>query len=295
MMWRSRRSLAATAFDIGNYGLIIILSLAFVYPFWYLLMLSFTAPEYVDKLGLRLWAEGFNLLSYKQVFRSDVIFTAFYNTLFRTFFGVALTVLVTMCAAYALSRRDLPYRNAITLFFLFTMFFSGGLIPTYLLMRSYGLIGSLWVLVLPTMANAWYIILSRNFLMSFPKELEDSALMDGANPIQVAFRIIFPLSMPIVAVIALWSGVHHWNAWFDAMIYMREKDSFVLQLLVQKIFLQERLDPANTGEFIQVTGDVTGQSVKAATIIVSITPILVLYPFLQKYFVKGVMIGSLKG
>ncbi|WP_135556157.1 carbohydrate ABC transporter permease [Paenibacillus cymbidii] len=290
-----RKSPAGKLFDVFNVLLMIVLSILFVYPFWNLLMLSVTGPAYVNRLGLRLWPEGFNLSAYGQVLRSDILYSAFGNTLFRTSFGVTLTVAVTMLAAFALSRRDLPLRGAITLFLLFTMFFSGGLIPTYLTMKSYGLIGSLWVLVLPGLANAWYIILARNFLMGFPRELEESALIDGANPVQTAFRIIFPLSMPIIAVIALWSGVAHWNAWFDAMIYLREKNSFVLQLLVQKLFLQERIDPTNTGSYIDMTEQVTSQSIKAATIVIAVAPIIAFYPFLQKYFVKGIMIGSLKG
>lgn len=290
-----RRSFASKSFDYFNYGLMIVLSLLFLYPFWNLLMLSLTAPAYVDKLGLRLWAEGMNIMSYKQLFSSDIIYIAYGNTILRTVVGASLTVLVTMSAAYSLARKDLPYRNLITLFILFTIFFSGGLIPTYLNIKNLGLLNSIWALILPTLANAWYIILARNFLMGFPKELEESALMDGANPIQVAFRIIFPLSMPIIAVIALWSGVAHWNAWFDAMIYLREKNDFVLQLLVQKIFQQDKIDTTSAGTYIQITSEVTNQSVKAATIIAAVTPIVVVYPFLQKYFAKGVMIGSLKG
>lgn len=291
----NRGGLAGKTFDYLNYGLMIVLSLLFLYPFWNLLMLSMTAPAFVDKLGLRLWADGINLQSYKQLFGSDIIYIAYKNTIIRTVLGAGLTVLVTMCAAFPLSRRDLPYRSAITLFIVFTIFFSGGLIPTYLNIKKLGLLGSMWSLILPTLANAWYIILARNFLMGFPKELEESALIDGANPIQVAFRIIFPLSMPIIAVIALWSGVSHWNAWFDAMIYLREKSDFVLQLLVQKIFQQDKIDTTSTGTYIQVTTEVTNQSIKAATIIAAITPIVIVYPFLQKYFAKGVMVGSLKG
>ncbi|MFK7691903.1 carbohydrate ABC transporter permease [Paenibacillus sp. HJGM_3] len=289
------KSLLSRSFDWFNIGLMVVLSLLFLYPFWNLIMLSMTAPAYVDKLGLRLWADGINLASYKQLFSSDIIYIAYRNTILRTVLGAGLTVIVTMCAAYSLSRRDLPFRNAITLFMLFTIVFNGGLIPTYLNIRHLGLLNSMWALILPTLANAWYIILARNFLMGFPKELEDSALIDGANPVQVAFRIIFPLSMPIIAVIALWSGVSHWNAWFDAMIYLREKSDFVLQLLVQKIFQQDRIDTTSTGIYIQITTEVTNQSVKAATIIAAITPIIAVYPFLQKYFAKGVMIGSLKG
>jgi len=290
-----RKTMAAQAFDVFNIAFMLVLALLFLYPFWNLLMLSMTAPAYVDKLGLRMWAEGMNLATYKQLFASDVIYVAYKNTIIRTVLGAGLTVVVTMCAAYGLSRRDLPLRGVITLFMLFTIFFSGGLIPTFLNIRKLGLLGSMWSLILPTLANAWYIILARNFLMGFPKELEESALIDGANPVQTAFRIIFPLSAPIIAVIALWSGVAHWNAWFDAMIYLREKNDFVVQLLVQKIFQQDKIDPSSTGTYIQITPEVTNQSVKAATIIAAIVPIVIVYPFLQKYFAKGVMVGSLKG
>ncbi|WP_135556165.1 carbohydrate ABC transporter permease [Paenibacillus cymbidii] len=290
-----RKTMAGQAFDVFNIAFMLVLALLFLYPFWNLLMLSMTAPAYVDKLGLRMWAEGMNLATYKQLFASDVIYVAYKNTIIRTVLGAGLTVVVTMCAAYGLSRRDLPLRGVITLFMLFTIFFSGGLIPTFLNIRKLGLLGSMWSLILPTLANAWYIILARNFLMGFPKELEESALIDGANPVQTAFRIIFPLSAPIIAVIALWSGVAHWNAWFDAMIYLREKNDFVVQLLVQKIFQQDKIDPSSTGTYIQITPEVTNQSVKAATIIAAIVPIVIVYPFLQKYFAKGVMVGSLKG
>ncbi|WNQ13270.1 carbohydrate ABC transporter permease [Paenibacillus aurantius] len=292
---QNHRRLADKLFDIGNYTFMIGLSLLFLYPFWDLLMLSLTAPAYVDRLGLRFWAHGFNLDSYRQVFRSDIISYAYANTVFRTVVGAGLTVLVTLGAAFALSQRKLPLRNTITLYILLTMFFQGGLIPSYLNMKSLGLIGSKWSLILPSLANAWYIILARNFLMTFPKELEESAIVDGANPLQVAYRILLPLSMPIVAVIALWSAVSHWNAWFDAMIYLRDKHDYVLQLLVQKILQQDRIDPTNTGTYIQITSQVTSQTIKAATIIAATLPIILVYPFLQKYFVKGVMVGSLKG
>lgn len=291
----SRKSMPDFVFDICNYTLMIVLSFLFLYPFWDLLMLSFTGPAHVNELGFRFWAKDFNLHSYKQVFLNDLVLNAYGNTIFRTVVGAGLTVLVTFGAAYALAQRSLPYRNAITIFILVTIFFNGGLIPTFLNIKMLGLIGSLWALILPTLWNAWYIILARNFLMTFPKELEESALIDGANPVQVAFRIIFPLSMPIIAVIGLWSAVGHWNSWFDAMIYLREKNDYVLQLLVQKIFQQERMDHSATGILIPITSEVTNQTVKAATIVASILPIILVYPFLQKYFVKGVMVGSLKG
>lgn len=280
-------------FDFANYTLMVILSVLFLYPFWDLIMLSFTSPAYADSLGFRFYPQGFTWSAYETLFQNDLIYIASRNTLIRTVLGTALTLFVTFFAAYALTKKDLPLRNTITLYIVFTLFFYGGLIPSYLNMKNLGLIDTLWVLTLPFAANAWYIVLARNFLSSFPKELEESAEMDGANPFQAALRIILPLSMPIIAVVALWSAVYHWNAWFDALVYTRDKDNYVLQLLVYKIMIQQQ----ETGnmQMIKLTLETTPQTIKAATIVISIAPILVAYPFVQKYFVKGIMVGSLKG
>lgn len=287
------KSFGDKLFDIGNYTLMTILSALFLYPFWDLIMLSFTSPAFADSLGFRFYPQGFTFDSYHALFQNDLIYTSFVNTLIRTAGGTTLALFVTFFAAYALTKRDLPLRNVITLYIVFTLFFYGGLIPNYLNMKNLGLLDSLWVLILPHAANAWYIVLTRNFLAAFPKELEESAEMDGANPFQVALRIILPLSMPIIAVIALWSAVYHWNAWFDALVYTRIKENFVLQLLVYKIMIQQQ-EQGNL-QMIKITNLTTPQTLKAATIVVSIAPILAAYPFVQKYFVKGIMVGSLKG
>jgi putative aldouronate transport system permease protein len=179
---------------------------------------------------------------------------------------------------------------------LFTMFFGGGLIPSYLLMKNLNLLDSLWALILPSATSAWNLIIARNFISSLPESLEEAAYVDGAHPLTVIFKIMLPLSMPIIAVLALWSAVGHWNAWFDAMIYVRDRDKMVLQLILRQIIISNSNEMVGSGNLLNVTtAETTPETVKAATIIVTIAPIIFAYPFLQKYFVKGIMVGAIKG
>ena len=289
------RSIGERIFDAFNIVFLLALSVLFIYPFWDLIVLSFTSPKYSDVLGLRLYPQEFTFAAYEALFNDNLMYTAYLNTIMRTVAGTFLILFTTFFAACALAKRSLPLRNLITLLILLTLFFNGGLIPTYLNIRNLGLMDTLWALILPGMANAWYIILMRNFLMSIPAELEESGMIDGANPLQIAVRIILPLSKPIIAVAGLWGAVHHWNSWFDAMIYTRSQENYVLQYLVQRIMMQEQMTSAGAGSLIEFTSATTSQSLKAATIVASILPIIFVYPFVQKYFVKGIMIGSLKG
>lgn len=204
--------------------LLIFLTFCFLYPFWHTLVLSFSTPEYASQLGLKLFPMHATLDSYRVVFQTSSIYAGFYNTLFRTVVGTALNVFVTFCAAYALTRESLPYRRTIMVGIVITMFFSGGLIPTFLVMKSYGLVGSIFALILPMATSAWNIIIARNYIAGINKELEEAAQIDGAHPLKIAFLVMFPLSAPIIAVITIWTAVAHWNAWFDAMIYLNELD-----------------------------------------------------------------------
>lgn len=296
MVIRYNKSKLDLAFDISNYVLMVILAFLFIYPFWDTIILSLSTPENATKLGLRFYTWPVILRSYGEVFSSKIIYLGYANTIFRTVIGTILTVFVSYCAAYALSKHDLPFRNLITLLVLFTMFFSGGLIATYLNIRWLGLMDTRWALILPSLTGAWYLIIARNFIMSLPKELEDAAMVDGCHPIKMVFYIMLPLSKPILAVLALWTAVMHWNSWFDALIYIRNQNKIVLQLALYRILQEQSEAEMNLMIQIGATGETTTlQTVKAATIIVTIGPILLLYPFLQKYFVKGIMIGSLKG
>jgi putative aldouronate transport system permease protein len=183
----------------------------------------------------------------------------------------------------------------ILLFITFTMFFSGGLIPSYLNMRNLNLINSRWALILPGLTSAWNLIVARNFIASLPDSLEEAAFVDGAHPLTVVFTIMLPISMPIIAVLALWTAVGHWNAWFDANIYVRDPNKMVLQLTLRRILVEGSLDVMGGDVLNASSATTTPETVKAATIIVSIVPIILFYPFLQKHFVKGVMVGSIKG
>ena len=289
-------SVSGRIFDLGNTLLLFLISVTILYPFWNLFLRSFSTMEEVSALGLHLWIDHFTLSSWRFVFLDNDLLVAYANTLHRAFFGTTLTLLVTFTAAYALSKRDLPGRSFLTVCFVLTMFFSGGLIPTYLLIRSLGLMNTRWVLILPIAMNVYYIIVARNFLMTIDQAMEDSAIIDGAGYWTILVRIIVPLSKPVLVTIGLWAAVEHWNAWFDAMIYIDDNNKQVLQLLIRdmlKVLDFAELDEA--GDVLGLTEPVPVQSVQAVTILLTIGPIVVVYPFIQKYFIKGIMLGAIKG
>ena len=283
-------------FDILNYSFLLLFCLTILYPFWSLFLQAFSSVEEVSSLGLHIWIKRWTVNSWRFVFNNNQIGVAYLNTLHRVFFGTLTTLLVTFTASYALSKRELPGRRFLTICFILTMFFSGGLIPTYLLIRSVGLMNTRWVLVVPVALNVYYIIITRNFLMTIDQSMEDSAIIDGAGYWTVLFRIMLPLSKPVMATIGLWAAVRHWNMWFDALIYIDEKGKQVLQLLIRAMLRTLNLAELDeVGLDLDLQEPIPPQSVQAATILVTIGPIVMVYPFVQKYFVKGVMLGSVKG
>jgi putative aldouronate transport system permease protein len=272
------------------------LSFLFLFPFWNVLMLSLSAPQSVSGLNLRLVPTAFSLSAYAEVLTSEVIVIGYFNTVIRTAFGTALNIVVTFGAGYALSKKNLPLRRSLNLFILFTMFFSGGLIPQYLLIRNLGLINNRLALILPAATSAWTILVARGFVQSLPPAMEEAAWVDGAHPLVIAVRIALPLSAPLIAILALWSAVGHWNAWFDALIYVNDRSKLVLQLVLRKILIDQNKGNEMMGNLLtEQTNATTPETVRAATIIVSTAPIVAVYPFLQKYFVKGILIGAVKG
>lgn len=300
MVKRSRRlgtnTVASVTFDLANYVLMVVLSFLFLYPFWDTLVLSFSSQQAAQTLGVRFWPSEWSLGSYREVFRSRILGIAYLNTIFRTVVGTTLSVIVTYCGAYGLSKKQLPGRNFLMTMVIITMFFSGGLIPRYIIVRSLGLVGTRWALVLPVLTTAWYLIIARNFISTIPASLEEAAIIDGAHPLEIAFRIMLPLSLPIISVLILWIAVWHWNEWFDALIFVPQRSKTVLQLLLRRILIEQTAEQVFTSEAgAQSRPESTPETLRAAAIFVSIGPILLLYPFLQKYFVKGVIIGSLKG
>ncbi len=284
-------------FDILNIVFMFLFCITIIYPFWDVIRLSIEDNGAIKSIGFRLWNSKNTLEAYDYlIFHDGLILRAYANTLFRTVVGTGLSLIVTLAGAYSLSKRNLPGRNALTFFYLVTMFFSGGLIPSYILIRSVGLYDSIWVYIVPGLLSVYNMIIMRNFLMAMDAGIEESALIEGAGYVRILFSIIVPLSTPVIATIALWNAVGHWNAWFDSMIYTKGTRLIVLQMLIRRA--TEALDSVGSAIYSfndEKLAELERENVQAATIILTIGPIVLTYPFLQKYFVKGIMIGSLKG
>ncbi|WP_342538981.1 carbohydrate ABC transporter permease [Sporosarcina sp. FSL K6-1540] len=283
-------------FTIFNYVFLTIVALLVIYPLVFVVSASLSNPQYVISGELWLWPKEFTLEAYEKVFKNQAIINGFVNTLKYTVFGTILNVIMTILAAYPLSRRDLKGRGVIMAFIIFTIFFSGGLIPTYLLIRDLGMLDTFWVMIIPNAVAVWNIIIMRTFFQAIPQELEESAKMDGSGNFRILWSIVLPLSFPVIAVMVLFYSVGHWNSYFQALIYLQDENKFPLQLILRQILIQGQTD-----DMIQATSEsflaqqLSVEGLKYAVLIVANLPMLMLYPFLQRYFVKGVMIGSLKG
>ena len=280
--------------DLVIYTSLVLLCITTLYPFWYLAAVSITSND-VAMAELSLIPKKISFLSYQKVFESSYIYTGFYWSILRTVLGTFLSLIACITTAYPLSKKYLPDRGFWTGLIIFTMFFSGGLIPTYLLVKNLRIIDTVWALILPGLVPTFSMLIMRNFFMTIPESLEESARIDGTRPMTILIRIILPLSMPIVATVILWTAVHHWNAWFDSMIYMQSTNKQVLQVILRRIVLEGTQEIMDMGTGIEDTEVSNPDSLKAASIMVTSLPIIVVYPFVQKYFVKGVMVGSLKG
>jgi putative aldouronate transport system permease protein len=279
-----------------NTTLLLLLVVVTLYPMLHVLFASFSEPRALAAhRGLLLRPLGFSVAAYRFVFDNPIIPIAYRNTLLYVILGTSLNMVMTSLGAYGLSRRGVLLRNPIMFMIVFTMFFSGGLVPTYLLVaRTLGMLDTPWALIIPPAISTWNLIVLRTAFEAVPVELEEAARMDGANDITILCRVVLPLSVPALAVIALFYAVGHWNAWFGAMIYLRTRELFPLQLILREILLIGGVLEMMTG-VSQVDQEPIGQTIQYATIIVATVPILCLYPFLQRYFVKGVMIGAIKG
>jgi putative aldouronate transport system permease protein len=288
-------SIGDRIFTYINYTLLILLCFTALYPFLYLLSVSFSPNNSLNLESLSLIPKEIDLSTYRKVLTNENIARGFISTFKRLALGTPLTIIATVIAAYPLSKKYFPHRSFWTAIIVFTMFFGGGLIPTYLWMKQLGLMDNIWAITLPGMIATYNMIIVRNFFMALPESLEESARIDGANDLIILFNIIIPVSMPIIATIALWTMVGHWNAWFDSLIYIRDVKKQVLQVVLRAIVLEGTQEMMNMSTGLDDISSVSPDSLKAATIMVATIPILLVYPFLQKYFVKGIMVGSLKG
>ncbi|MEF2247787.1 MULTISPECIES: carbohydrate ABC transporter permease [unclassified Paenibacillus] len=265
-----------------------------LYPFLYVLFASLSDPTAVSQhRGLLFWPQSLQWESYKMVFNNPMIKSGYQNTLLYVGAGTAINLFFTALGAYVLSRKGFYFKNYMMFFIVITMVFNGGLIPTFLLVNKLGMLNTAWALLIPSAINTFNLIIMRTAFQNVPVSLEESAKIDGANEWTILFRIIIPLSMPVISVMILWYAVGHWNSYFSALIYLRSRELYPLQLVLREILVTNSTDSMMTGAGA-ADKEPIGETIKYATIIISTLPILCLYPFLQKYFVKGVMIGALK-
>lgn len=291
-----KRTLGDKLFDAINYLLLTLLMLITLYPLWHVLMTSFASPEAITKYGSTLiWPEGFNLNSYHYVFTNPMIGIGYRNTILLVIVGTTLSMLMTCLGAYSLSCKWVMGHKWMVLLITIPMFFGGGLIPSYLLVRSLGLYNTFWALVLPGMVSSWNMIMMRTYFQGIPESLSESARIDGANDISILFRIVIPCAVPIMAVMILFYSVGYWNAWFGASIYLKDRSKFPLQLVMRGILISGSTQDFDTGYMTGANKTQIFKGLKYATVVVSTAPILCVYPFLQKYFIFGMYTGSVKG
>jgi putative aldouronate transport system permease protein len=273
-------------------GIIILLILG---PLLYIFLSSFLEPNALIKKGLNLSSSDWSLEGYKRILTDSTIVKGFLNSIIYSAGFTIVTVTVSIMAGYTLSVDGLVGKKAFMVFFLITMFFGGGLIPTYFVIRDLGMLNTIWAIIIPGAVNVWFIILARTYFKGIPNELKEAARIDGASDFRIFLSIILPLSKPIVFVLALYAFIGQWNAYFDAMIYLDDRDLYPLQLVLRSILIQNEVQPGMVAD-IQARNELMriSEMIRYSSIVIASLPLLIMYPFFQKYFEKGVMVGSLK-
>jgi len=291
-----KASVGERIFDAVNIVFMIIMIIITLYPMLYVVFASFSNPgKFMMHYGPLWYPLDFTLVSYKAVFKNPNIWNGYRNTLFVVIVGTTINMLLTIIGGYVLSRKNWLLRRPLSLGIVFTMYFSGGLIPFYFVVRALQLDNTLWALIIPTAINTYNMIIMRTAFASVPDSLEESAKLDGASHFTILFKIMVPLVVPTIAVLILYYAVGHWNSWFNAMIFLtRSRSKFPLQLILREILIQGSLTEMTLGAGMD-DKEMISETIKYAVIVVSTVPILCLYSFLQKYFIKGIMIGAIKG
>ncbi|NHN31477.1 carbohydrate ABC transporter permease [Paenibacillus agricola] len=285
-----------TPVDWVNYTLLAFISLVCLFPFLYVVSVSLTDPEVYVPLKFYLVPEQWSFASYKFVLGNDNFINALKSTVWVTIVGTAFNLVFTFTMAYGLTKKWFPGRNLILGCVIVTLVFNPGLVPNYLLVKELGMLNSYWALILPSITNAWSLIVVKSFMDSLPSEMEDAAKIDGCNDLGVFMRIVLPLSMPALAAFSLFFAVAHWNTYFNAMIYLSDSKKWTLQVLIKTMIIDS--DAIGFGPDAGSAGDkaaIPQETIKMATIVLSMLPIIIIYPWLQKYFAQGVMLGSIKG
>ncbi len=286
-----RESWGSRSFDIFNVLFMLAMMAVMLYPFVYVASASISNAALVARGDVLLFPKGITFDAYKLVTADPMIWVSYWNTIKYTVLQTLFTVVFTSMLAYPLAKKRLLGRRKLLMLIGFTMLFSGGLIPTFLVVKSLGMLNTTWAMIIPTLINTWYLFIMRTFFEGLPEELEDAATIDGCGSLAILFRIVLPLSLPVIATIGLFTAVGQWNAFFDALIYLNDKSMYPLQILLRNIII------ANSAAAQTASSDEVFimETVKYATIMFATLPILCVYPFIQKYFVQGSMIGGVKG
>ena len=293
-----QRTRGEKIFNVFNYMILVLVGFTTIYPLLYTFSISVSTKLAAESGGLHIlptWGQ-ITLDPYIMVFKNQEIWRAYGYTIFRTVVGTVAGVIVTCFYGYAISRPNLIWKKFFVVYITFTMLFSGGTIPTYLNIRDMGLINSVWVYIIPRLIGAYNVIVARSFFVGIPEALNESAKIDGAGEFRTFFQIIVPLSKPIIMTLALWDAVAHWNSWFDSMMYITDNKKIVVQQYIQRIVNENatnKITDLGAGENVQA--NMTSETIKSASIMVTVIPILCFYPFVQRYFIKGVTLGAVKG
>jgi len=296
------KSLSSRLLDVFVHLTMLFVLAITLLPIIHIVAVSLSDPSEILRGHVSLWPKQFNLRAYFTILNDRVVPRSFLNSVLITALGTFINIVMTTMMAYVISKPEIPFRRLVIGFILVTMFFSGGLIPSFLLVHSLGMYDTIWALVIPGAISSYYLIIMHSFFKSFPAELEDAAKIDGCNDLQTLWKIVLPLSKAAIATISLFYAVGHWNSYFGAYIYLSNKDLFPLQLILREIILQStmaetlaRQGMAELANEVSSKFSLTPESIQYSTLVISIIPMLIIYPFVQRYFVQGVMIGSLKG
>lgn len=285
---KKQESFASKLFDVFNVLFMIVLIMVMACPMVYVFSASISNNAMVASGAVLLWPKKITLIAYEQLIYNPDLWVSYWNTIRYTFLHTVLTLIATSAMAYPLAKRWLPGRRVILLMAAFTLLFSGGMIPTFLIVQKLGMLDTIWAIVLPSLISTWYLFIMRTFFEALPEELEDAAAIDGCGSLQILVRIVLPLSVPVMVTIGLFTAVNQWNSFFSALIYLNDREMYPLQIMMRNILI--------AGTNVQGEGDLTHlETLKYAMIMIGTLPILCVYPFIQKYFVQGTMIGGIKG
>lgn len=288
---RIRRSAGSVVFDTLNIIFLCALAFTTIYPFWDTLVVSVSSLKGYLSSSVHLWPSEWSVEGYRYMFSNPTLWTSYGNTLFITVVGTMINMVITIMTSYVLSKNYLRGHRVLTFLCVFTMMFSGGIIPTYMVIKDVGLLNKIWAMIIPTAINTYNMIILRNFFSAMPRELEESATLDGCTEVGVLFRIVLPVAIPAITTVTLFYAVDHWNDFFSAIMYINKQSNWPLQLFLRSMLYENEAAYQSGGESLYLLG----QPMKMAAVMMAIIPIMCAYPFFQKYFTKGVMTGAVKG